>query len=202
MKKMKKEKSIKAALLALSIIIVSVLILVFIFESNDHSSDEPVLDRGTTLDEAGLVAENWIREHSGTYRDRGGYDLSIIEKSDLGEGWYEFYFRFNTEEEGYGRKEDGIETESITDNREIVVRTNYNIVEAVIVDGKYNDQALKLVDSDLPGPENEDFELVDTDEDELEDNIISGDGDERDDANREESENQDQGDSEHEEENG
>ncbi len=146
------DKKIKTSLIISSIVIILFFVVFFLFvENKEHASEE--IDKNTALEDVERSAEKWIKEHSATYRERGGSGLEITKSEELDEGWYQVSFEFQTEEPGYGRPEDGMDSEEENLNREIVVRAYYNRLESAIVDGVYDDMGLTPVsEMEIPGP--------------------------------------------------
>jgi|GEM_PF-6318004 len=128
----------------------------FLYESGDRPYEDPSPEE-ISLEDIEVAAERWIMERSGTYRERGGKNLELVESGEadepilyehhedkeieiIDEGVYRLVFRFDTEYKGYGDFDEGEEVAAIETEREAVVRTVNKEIYDVIIDGTYNEK--------------------------------------------------------------
>ncbi len=110
----------------------------------NFSSVEGLLDADErfTINDAYQVAQQWIEEHSSTYRQRGKEDLTKISAKEIEDGMYKFVLGFTSLCAGYGGMKENEICLGEEKEREIVVRTIYNYISSVVIDEVYDEASL------------------------------------------------------------
>ena len=122
-------------------------------EDIDFSDDElPVgqleeVDQSVTIEEAIELVQKWVRQHSGTYRERSHRTgLDLISQEEHRDGVYELAFEFEGHYEGYGIPEEGEELVEDDRIREVVAYMYHDYLVGAVVDGFYDDRNLDEID--------------------------------------------------------
>lgn len=114
------------------VILVGIIILIIVgyFLMNKEETPSP-------MDEARIIAENWIKNESPTYTF-DGFDLEYISGEKIDEDGYEFVFSFKSKSAGYGDRSDQMSAQVITPHTIQVYLYSDEAVNAVI-DNSYNE---------------------------------------------------------------
>jgi hypothetical protein len=99
--------------------------------------------REISIDEARVIAEEWIRG-SPTY-GHDGFDLSLVGQERLGPGRYGFTYSFNSRSAGYGNRSGQVVAQVITPHT-IRVRIDDLRVTHAVIDGRWDDLKQQLID--------------------------------------------------------
>jgi len=106
----------------------------------DGCGDPVEVDIRTDMKESANIAENWIKAHSATYRERSDRgEIKLIEKNTRGEGEYEITFQFTTHDDGFGPPEEGEEVETGEFERVAKAIMYYDHISMLIIDNQWCD---------------------------------------------------------------
>ncbi len=122
----------------------------------DPDQDEDDVDVNQDEEAAEALAEEWIRENSTTFTERGGENLEHGETDRLGDGTLEVIYHFESSFAGYGPVDDDeMAAQVITPHVAVVIVDNGEIV-SVVIDNTYDELNQEMVeeddDEDVPGP--------------------------------------------------
>ena len=114
------------------VILIGIIILIIMgyFLTNQTEAPSPI-------NEAKIVAEDWIQNDSPTYTF-DGFDLEYISGEKIDEDGYEFVFNFKSKSSGYGDRNDQMSAQVITPHTIQVYVYSDEIVNAVI-DNSYSE---------------------------------------------------------------
>lgn len=119
-----------------AVIVIFIIVAVVGFFISTLEVPDPVEEDG-----AREIAENWIRESSPTFNERGGSDLEFVKEVEVEEETFEVEFTFQADFAGYGTmEEDEVAAQVITDHTILVTVEEGEVVSA-ITNGEFDEMA-------------------------------------------------------------
>ncbi len=103
---------------------------------------------GPEEEEPSVIAENWIRENSPTFTERGGSNLTLVREVEMEEGVHEVEFTFEADFAGYGKVgEDEIAAQVITEHTIVIVVEDGEVVSA-ITNGEFDEIQESMIEDE------------------------------------------------------
>jgi len=136
----------KKIIIAIIALIVIVFIVFLATQDREEPVEEPVEEtvEETQMEEAIVIAENWIIVEAPTYVF-DGQDLALIEGQETAEGVYELTFSFESRQAGYGDRTEEMAAQVITPHIIEVVVQGGEVISA-ITDGVYDEMRGEMIE--------------------------------------------------------
>ncbi len=102
-------------------------------EEKEAPQEEEVVEEEVVEKDPAVIAENWIRENSPTFNERGGSNLEFVSEVETEEKVYEIKFTFETDFAGYGPLENREVTAPVlTSHQAIVLVKNKEVIDVML----------------------------------------------------------------------
>jgi hypothetical protein len=129
-------------LLVVVIIIVVIVFIGFLISSLEVTEHEEETSEYVSL------AEEWIREYSETFKERGGTNLEHVRTVEIREGVFEITFTFDSSFAGYGVVDEDEMVAQVITPHTIVLTVEDGVIVDVIVDGVFDETSQEYVEEE------------------------------------------------------